>query len=218
MKDKSNPKDRAQKRREKLVEKDDDRKFDNKNDRGYTTDQLISLKNIEITMKRTSVEEKRVSTEQKEIVIVGLSTEDSMLSQQILLAERIAERRCPEYDASNRFWIKFNKLVEDQEKLIMKIREVNEEFEKEIKQGNEKKNKMFSTITLNDSNHLESDEKMKKQQRKMMYWKILVMILYRIWTMIYQTVIKNRNILSMILFTKQLKNLIRSLMMKSWWI
>ena len=68
-----------------------------------------------------------------------MSTEDSMLSQQILLAERIAERRCPEYDASNRFWIKFNKLVEDQEKLIMKIREVNEEFEKEIKQGNEKK-------------------------------------------------------------------------------
>lgn len=44
VKDKPNPKGRAQKRREKLVEKDDDRKFDNKNDRGYTTDQLISFK------------------------------------------------------------------------------------------------------------------------------------------------------------------------------
>ena len=91
---------------ELLEEKDRRRRSDDVNERGFSTDQTIAMQNLDMQMKRSIVEQQRVKTEQHEILLIGLTSEDNMLSQQILLAEKMAEKRCPEYDETNIHWEK----------------------------------------------------------------------------------------------------------------
>ena len=83
-------------------------------------------------MKRSIVEQQRVKTEQHEILLIGLTSEDNMLLQQILLAEKMAEKRCPEYDETNIHWEKVDMLIKRQEKLFEKISNMNKKFHDDI--------------------------------------------------------------------------------------
>ena len=61
-------------------------------------------------------------------VLVGLSIEQCALKDQVEAAERRAASRCREYDPSNLYWRKVDSLLEDQDKLLEKIRSFNKDM------------------------------------------------------------------------------------------
>ena len=64
-------------------------------------------------------------------VLVGLSVEQSALKDQVDAAERRATSRCPEYNPTNIYWMKVDTLLEDQDKLLAKIRCFNTDLMKD---------------------------------------------------------------------------------------
>ena len=156
-------KSRAKKRMELLEEKDCRRSSDDVNERGFSTDQTIAMQNLDMQMKRSIVEQQKVKTEQHEILLIGLTSEDNMLLQQILLAEKMAEKRCPEYDETNKHWEKVDMLIKRQEKLFEKISNMNKKFHDDIM--NQKKEiaiEVNDESVNNDKDSILSDEDLQR--------------------------------------------------------
>ena len=54
---------------------------------------MIVFKNLEMQTKQSISEEERLKTEKQDIIFLGLTTEDNMLSQKIINAKKMAEKR-----------------------------------------------------------------------------------------------------------------------------
>ena len=106
---------RAQLRKRDAKEKKVDSKHDTASQRGFSTEQCLEIEALDL-QKQAMLERKNDS------VLVGLSVEQSALKDQVDAAERRATSRCPEYNPTNIYWIKVDQLLEDQDKLLAKIR------------------------------------------------------------------------------------------------
>ena len=113
-------KSRSQKRKGEKIEKAVKRASDDMADRGYSTDQKIQLKMIDLTTKQTN-------HRGRESILMGLCIQEQALTKQIDRAERMADRRAPDAmdDLSNKWWKKVDDLIKEQEKVINKIAEIN---------------------------------------------------------------------------------------------
>ena len=86
--------------------------------RGLTMDQRIEIQNL-------NVRHQVMSDRQREAAIVGFSVEEGMISRQLEQAERRAESRCPQYDATNVYWKKVDTLMEKQDGVLRRIEVYN---------------------------------------------------------------------------------------------
>ena len=108
----------AESRAAKRKQKDLDRQSDENNDRGFSTDQQISIIGIKINKQRLIHQH----NEQK---LVAMSVEASMLHQELDSAERRAERCCPEYNKNDANWKIADNLLDQQNKVNARIRDHN---------------------------------------------------------------------------------------------
>ena len=88
-----------------MEEKQLDNNTDTSSARGLSMDQRIKMKNLD-------VRNQMISDRQRESSIVALSIEEGVATRQLEQAERRAELQCPECDATNVFWMKFDRLLE----------------------------------------------------------------------------------------------------------
>ena len=95
-------KSRSQKRKGEKIEKAVKRASDEMADRGYSTDQKIQLKMIDLTTKQTN-------HRGRESILMGLCIQEQALTKQIDRAERMADRRALDAmdDLSNKWWKKW---------------------------------------------------------------------------------------------------------------
>jgi len=105
---------RKKERDEKII----DRTADTSATCGITMDQRIEIQNL-------NVRQEVMLDRQRETSIVAFLIEESMIANQLEQAERRAELRCPQYDTTNIFWKKVNKLSEKQEAVLQQIEELN---------------------------------------------------------------------------------------------
>ena len=109
---------RKQSRGKDVEEKRLGNNADTSSNRGLTMDHRIEIQNL-------TVRHQIMSDRQRESTIVAFSVEEGMISRQLEQAERRAESRCPDYDATNIFWIKVDRLMEKQEGCLKRIEEYN---------------------------------------------------------------------------------------------
>ena len=88
-----------------------ERSADTANERGLTTDQLISLQNVQ-------VQRYRLNTHKDEVAIASLMMQTIILKDQITQYERRAERICPTYDENNVHWERVDNLYSQQQGLL----------------------------------------------------------------------------------------------------
>ena len=112
---------RAELRKRDAKERQLDAKNDTASQRGFSTEQCLEIEALDL-QKQTMVERKNDS------LLVGLSIEQCALKDQVEAAERRAASRCPEYNPSNLYWRKVDSLLEDQDKLLDKIRSFNQDM------------------------------------------------------------------------------------------
>ena len=79
-----------------------------------------------------------------DLVLVRLLVEQNALKDQVDAAERRATSCCPEYHPTNIYWIKVDSLLEDQDKLLAKIRC----FDTELMQEKAKPKESVSSVLL----------------------------------------------------------------------
>ena len=120
-------------------------------ERGYSTDQKIQLKMIDLTTKQTN-------DRGRESILMGLCIQESALTKQIDRAERMADRRAPDDmdDLSNKWWKKVDDLIKEQEKVIDKIADINSKAMGTVVKGGEKNQSSINDIT-NDNSLLTSE-------------------------------------------------------------
>lgn len=112
-------KTQAAQRAAKRQKKTDERSNDTTGDRGFSTDQRISIESMNINKKR-------LEHQQHETRLVGLSIQGSAIRSQIESAEKRAELRCPTYDENNKFWKRVDELLEQQSDVVRSIREYSD--------------------------------------------------------------------------------------------
>ena len=88
-----------------------DRSTDTTNERGLTTDQMISLQNVQ-------VQRDRLNTHKDEVAIASLMMQNTILKDQIAQYEKRAERMCPTYNEKNVHWERVDSLYLQQEGLL----------------------------------------------------------------------------------------------------
>lgn len=115
---------RAELRKKDANEKILESKHDTASQRGFSTEQCLEIESLDL-QKQAMLERKTDS------VLVGLSVEQSALKDQVEAAERRAASRCPEYNSTNVYWIKVDSLLDDQDKLLAKIRTFNTQLMKD---------------------------------------------------------------------------------------
>lgn len=106
---------RSQKRKLDEAEKNCDRANDNSNDRGYSTDQKISIEGLRI-QKLNHVQTTNESN------LVALIAHESAIARQVDAAERRATVRCKKYDPNNVHWKHVDTLLEEQAELTRNIK------------------------------------------------------------------------------------------------
>ena len=102
---------RAQMRKKKKIDKEVERSMDTTNERGLTTDQMISLQNVQ-------VQRDRLNTHKDEVAIASLMMQNTILKDQIAQYEKRAERMCPTYNEKNVHWARVDGLYLQQEGLL----------------------------------------------------------------------------------------------------
>ena len=137
-------KSRAQKRKSDNLEKNLKRASDNSSDRGFSTDQKLQLEIIDLTREQTNYRS-------RESVLMGLCIQEAALTKQIDRAERMAERRAPNYmdDVNNKWWMKVDELVKEQDNVVGRIAEINSNAMDKQKEGNNKSQRS-NKISKND--------------------------------------------------------------------
>ena len=88
-----------------------ERSADTANERGLTTDQLISLQNVQ-------VQRDRLNTHKDEVAIASLMMQNTIIKDQITPYERRAERMCPKYNEANVHWKRVEDLYSQQQGLL----------------------------------------------------------------------------------------------------
>lgn len=106
----------AQKRKEKMKKKTNERANDTQGHRGFSTDQRISIESMNINKKR-------LMHQQNETRLVGLSIQEAAIRNQIESAESRAVQRCPKYTKSNPYWKRVDELIEEQNQVVKAIKE-----------------------------------------------------------------------------------------------
>ena len=110
---------RVKDRNKELKDKMEDAATDTTHVRGFSTDQRIDIENL-------NVRKQALCDRQREQSIVGFSIEEAALGRQIETAERRAAVRCPVYDPTNVHWQRVDRLIEEQDEVIQRIRDFNE--------------------------------------------------------------------------------------------
>lgn len=87
--------------------------------RGLLTDQRIDVKALDV--QKEAIRERK-----HEAALVGMFIHESALSKQIEAVERRAASRCNDFDPENIYWKKVDILLQDQDKLLLKIRTFND--------------------------------------------------------------------------------------------
>ena len=108
----------AASRAAKRKQKDTDLKSDEKNARGFSTDQQISMIGI-------NTSKQRLMHQQNEQKLVAMSIEATALQNQIESAERRAEHRCAEHNKHDANWKIVDDLLDQQNKVNEMIRQHN---------------------------------------------------------------------------------------------
>ena len=98
---------RASKRKLELANKDVDRASEDHSQRGFSTDQQISLEGLILQRKMHRQQELDATT-------VALIAHESAIARQIEAAERRANQRCPQYTPTNVYWQAVDTLVSKQ--------------------------------------------------------------------------------------------------------
>jgi hypothetical protein len=116
----------AMRRKQRRAAKKEERSSDIVNVRGYSTDQRISIENMNVNICR-------LEHQKKEVKMVGLSIQEAAIGRQITSAENRAVLRCPEYDPTNMYWRQVDLLVQQQSEVVVIMNKYNNEmlFEKE---------------------------------------------------------------------------------------
>ena len=138
-----------------------DRSTDTTNERGLTTDQMISLQNVQ-------VQRDRLNTHKDEVAIASLMMQNTILKDQIAQYEKRAERMCPTYDEKNVHWERVDSLYLQQEGLLSTLtnlrstllnKEVNKQsnkFDNEVIDiGNEKEKAVIDITGIQGSGNQE---------------------------------------------------------------
>ena len=113
---KSQVNSQAQKNVAKRNAKANDRANDTQGDRGFSTDQRISIESMNINKKR-------LIHQQNETRLVGLSIQEAAIRNQIESAESRASQRCPKYNKNNVYWKRVDNLLEEQNDVVEQIKE-----------------------------------------------------------------------------------------------
>ena len=148
---------------------------DQSTDRGFSTDQRINIEHL-------NVQQQMMEDRRKETSMVALSIESSEVRHQLEAAEKRALQRCPEYDPNNNYWETVNKLIEDQEEVVKRIRALNKIQSKKLPSSNSKDNirkfldgdisetgskkRNFERINMESSGDSESDDGNGKEEAK----------------------------------------------------
>ena len=106
-------------RKEDAANKKKDAETDTSNDCGFSTEQRINIENLNIRKKERE-------DRNRESTLVGLSIEAGVVSRLVQAAERRAEQRCPDYNATNQYWVKVDILLERESEVLSKIHTANE--------------------------------------------------------------------------------------------
>lgn len=114
---KKDVKSRATMRKEKTQMKNKMRDDDSANKRGLTTDQLISLESVK-------VQKDNLLTKRQEVTLASYAMRNSILDTQIGRYERMAERKCPDYDATDPSWKKVDDLLEEQAEILKAMKDL----------------------------------------------------------------------------------------------
>jgi hypothetical protein len=110
---------RNEMRMNNAANKEMDAGADTMNERGFSTEQRIDIENLKIRRKERE-------DRNKESTLVGLSIEAGKVSRLVQAAKKRVEQRCPNYDATNPYWIKVDNLLERETEVLSKIHTVNE--------------------------------------------------------------------------------------------
>lgn len=103
------------------VDKDNERASDTLNVRGYSTDQRISIENMNVSIRR-------LEHQQKESKLVGLSIQASAIGTQIASAETRAIQRCPEYNPNNMYWKRVDLLIQQETDVVCTMNKYNNDL------------------------------------------------------------------------------------------
>ena len=111
---------RANKRKAYSMSKNSEASHDSSAVRGFSTSQRIDIEAL-------NVQQQQMLDRRNETSIVALSIEESAFGRQIDAAERRAELRCGVYSSDNVHWQKVDALIEDQQRVMERIRTFNKE-------------------------------------------------------------------------------------------
>ena len=99
---------RSQMKKEMKDKKSVVRSNDDTVNRGFSTDQRISIESLNINRER-------LTHQKDETRLVGLSIQESAIGRQIASAEGRARERCPEYRPKNPYWKRVDQLLAEQQ-------------------------------------------------------------------------------------------------------
>ena len=111
---------RANKRKSDSMSKNSEASHDSSAVRGFSTSQRIDIEAL-------NVQQQQMLDRRNETSIVALSIEESAIGRQLDAAERRAELRCGVYSSDNVHWQRVDALIEDQQRVMERIRTFNKE-------------------------------------------------------------------------------------------
>ena len=111
---------RSELRNQLKMEKKEDATCDNTGLRGFSTDQRIEIENL-------NIRKKQLANQVREQRVVGLAIEQDGITRQIEIAERRAKMICSDYDEDNVHWKRVESLLKEQDAVLKRIRDFNEQ-------------------------------------------------------------------------------------------
>jgi hypothetical protein len=111
----------AMKRKARRALKKEERSNDVVSVRGYSTDQRISIENMNVNIRR-------LEHQKKEVKMVGLSIQEAAIGRQITAAENRAALRCPQYNKDNMYWRQVDILIQQQTECVVMMNKYNNEM------------------------------------------------------------------------------------------
>jgi len=108
----------ASKKVNERKQKDNERVHDTSAERGFSTDQRISIEQLSV-QKQSCIDRKN------EALMFNLAIEESALARQVEVSETRAQLRCPEYDENNLFWKKANAIIQKHELVMGRMSNLN---------------------------------------------------------------------------------------------
>ena len=113
---------RGAKRKSHMEFNESERVSDSRNNRGFSTDQRISIEGLYL--------QKQIQLQQSaEASMISLIAHERAISRQIDSAERRAEMRCKKYDPTNMHWKVVDLLLKKQAGIMKKMEENTASFE-----------------------------------------------------------------------------------------